>query len=91
MANNIFPLSVSNSPDRTPSRDPRRRPFAMTVLGVGVVGLVGLTVFAIADNTRMTKPEIALGLLDLARQWGVPIQAVVVDAGYGDNPNFLTG
>src|SRR6266567_3827769 len=40
---------------------------------------------------KPTKPEIALGLLDLARQWGVPIQAVVVDAGYGDNPNFLRG
>lgn len=40
---------------------------------------------------EQTKPEIALGLLDLARQWGVPIGAVVVDAGYGDNPNFLRG
>jgi SRSO17 transposase len=36
---------------------------------------------------KPTKPEIALGLLDRARQWGVPIGAVVVDAGYGDNPN----
>ncbi len=40
---------------------------------------------------QQTKPEIALGLLDLARQWGVPIGAVVVDAGYGDNPTFLRG
>ncbi len=40
---------------------------------------------------EQTKPEIALGLLDRARQWGAPIQAVVVDAGYGDNPNFLRG
>jgi len=38
---------------------------------------------------QQTKPEIALSLLDRARQWGVPIQAVVVDAGYGDNPNDL--
>jgi SRSO17 transposase len=44
-----------------------------------------------AELGEQTKPAIALGLLDLARQWGVPIQAVVVDAGYGDNPNFLTG
>ena len=40
---------------------------------------------------EQTKPEIALGLLDRTRKWGVPIQAVVVDAGYGDNPNFLRG
>jgi SRSO17 transposase len=43
------------------------------------------------ELNQQTKPEIALGLLDHARQWGVPIQAVVVDAGYGDNPNFLRG
>jgi SRSO17 transposase len=40
---------------------------------------------------EQSKPEIALALLDRARQWGVPIQAVVVDAGYGDNPHFLAG
>jgi SRSO17 transposase len=40
---------------------------------------------------QQTKPEIALELLDRARLWGVPIGAVVVDAGYGDNPNFLRG
>jgi SRSO17 transposase len=40
---------------------------------------------------QQTKPEIALGLLDRARLWSVPIQAVVVDAGYGENPNFLRG
>lgn len=41
--------------------------------------------------SQQTKPEIALALLDQAQSWGVPIQAVVVDAGYGDNPNFLAG
>jgi SRSO17 transposase len=40
---------------------------------------------------QQTKPEIALGLLDRAQEWDVPIQAVVVDAGYGDNPNVLRG
>src|SRR5712692_865354 len=44
-----------------------------------------------ADIGEQTKPAIALSLLDRARSWGVPIQVVVVDAGYGDNPNFLTG
>jgi SRSO17 transposase len=43
------------------------------------------------EISQHTKPEIALGLLDRARLWGVPIQAIVVDAGYGDNPNFLRG
>ncbi len=29
--------------------------------------------------------------MDRARAWGVPVQVVVVDSGYGDNPNFLQG
>ncbi len=44
-----------------------------------------------AEISQQTKPEIALTLLDRAQDWGMPIQAVVVDAGYGDNPNFLAG
>jgi SRSO17 transposase len=44
-----------------------------------------------AQISQQTKPEIALALLDRAQAWGMPIQAVVVDAGYGDNPNFLAG
>ncbi len=45
--------------DRNPARDPRRRPLAMTLLGVSTVGLVGLTIFAVAGDVRMTQPEIA--------------------------------
>jgi len=46
--------------DRTPSRDPRRRPVAMTMLGAATFGLIGMTVFAMATDVRMTKPEVAL-------------------------------
>lgn len=38
-----------------------------------------------------TKPEIALALIDQARQSGVPFAVVVADGGYGDNPAFLDG
>ena len=38
-----------------------------------------------------TKPEITLALLDQAQAWGVRWTCVVVDADYGDNPNFLAG
>jgi SRSO17 transposase len=38
-----------------------------------------------------TKAEIALGLLDEAKHWGVKHECVTGDADYGDNPNFLNG
>ena len=46
--------------DRTPSRDPRKRPVAMALLTLGIVGLVGLTIFALASDVRMSKPTMAL-------------------------------
>src|SRR5258708_28459559 len=41
------------------------------------------------EIAEQTKPEIALSLLDRARQWEEPIKAVGVVAGSGDNPNFV--
>jgi SRSO17 transposase len=38
-----------------------------------------------------SKPQIALSLVDLSREWEVPFETVVADSGYGDNPNFLEG
>ena len=44
-----------------------------------------------AQISQQTKPELAFGLLDQARAWDIPVQLVVVDSGYGDNPHFLQG
>lgn len=44
-----------------------------------------------AEVEFATKPELALRQVDEAEQWRVPFDTVVVDAGYGDNPNFLDG
>jgi len=38
-----------------------------------------------------SKPQIALSLVDLSREWEVPFEVVVADSGYGDNPSFLGG
>lgn len=43
------------------------------------------------DVRFRTKPEIALSLVDRARDWRVPFDVVVSDSGYGDNPGFLAG
>jgi SRSO17 transposase len=38
-----------------------------------------------------SKPQIALSLVDLSREWGVPFEVVVADSGYGKYPMFLEG
>jgi SRSO17 transposase len=43
------------------------------------------------DIQFQTKPEIALALLDQARELDIPHACVIADADYGDNPNFLDG
>ncbi len=38
-----------------------------------------------------SKPQIALSLVDLSREWEVPFEVVVADSGYGKYPAFLGG
>ena len=38
-----------------------------------------------------SKPQIALSLVDLCGEWGVPFEVVVADSGYGKYPRFLEG
>jgi SRSO17 transposase len=38
-----------------------------------------------------SKPQIALSLVELCGQWGVPFGVVVADCGYGKYPMFLEG
>src|SRR5437763_10578197 len=44
-----------------------------------------------AERRTLTKPEIALELLDRVRGEGLPGWAVVTDAGYGVSPTFRDG
>jgi SRSO17 transposase len=38
-----------------------------------------------------SKPQIALSLVELCGEWGVPLDVVVADSGYGKYPSFLEG
>jgi SRSO17 transposase len=38
-----------------------------------------------------SKPQIALSVVDLSGEWGVPFGVVVADCGYGKYPSFLGG
>jgi ubiquinol-cytochrome c reductase cytochrome b subunit len=69
--------------DRSPHRDPRRRPFAMTLLGAGTAGLVGLTVYALTTDVRMTEPAQAVARAPAPQAAG-PIQKLEVARVYGE-------
>jgi quinol-cytochrome oxidoreductase complex cytochrome b subunit/cytochrome c len=59
--------------DRNPHRSPRRRPLAMTLLGAGTAGLLGLTIYAVATDVRMREPVQAAASTPAAPPAG-PIQ-----------------
>jgi len=72
--------------DRSPYRDPRRRPVAIGLLGLGTAGLIGLTIFALATDVRMTEPAqvVARSSAPAAEPAG-PIQRADVAKVYNDN------
>jgi quinol-cytochrome oxidoreductase complex cytochrome b subunit/cytochrome c len=64
--------------DRNPHRNPLRRPVAMTLLGAGTAGLVGLTVYAVATDVRMREPAQAVAATPAAPEPAGPIQKMEV-------------
>lgn len=72
--------------DRSPHRDPRRRPVAIGFLSLGTAGLIGLTIFAIATDVRMTEPAQAVAKAPTpAAEPAGPIQRADVARIYNDN------
>jgi ubiquinol-cytochrome c reductase cytochrome b subunit len=69
--------------DRTPYRNPARRPVAIGLLGIGTVGLVGLTVYAVATDVRMQEPAQAVAKAPPPAPAG-PIQQLEVAKLYSD-------
>jgi ubiquinol-cytochrome c reductase cytochrome b subunit len=70
--------------DRSPQRDPRRRPVAMTLLSTGTLGLVGLTIFAISTDVRMREPALVAARAPTPEPAG-PIQKADVAQLYNVN------
>lgn len=64
--------------DRNPSRDPRRRPIAMTLFGVSVLSLIGLTIYAVATDVRMTEPAAAIAAAPSPSPAAAPLQKLNV-------------
>jgi ubiquinol-cytochrome c reductase cytochrome b subunit len=70
--------------DRSPHRDPRRRPVAIGLLSLGTAGLIGLTVFAITTDVRMKEPAQAIAKAPLPVERAGPIQRADVAQVYNN-------
>jgi quinol-cytochrome oxidoreductase complex cytochrome b subunit/mono/diheme cytochrome c family protein len=64
--------------DRSPRRDPLRRPIAMALLIGATVGLVGLTIHANVTDVRMHEPILAVAKEPETREPAGPIQLLEV-------------
>lgn len=70
--------------DRTPQRDPRRRPVSLGLFGLGSLGLIGLTIWAIATDVRMTEPAAVVAAQPPVESAG-PLQKMDVAKIYNTN------
>jgi quinol-cytochrome oxidoreductase complex cytochrome b subunit/cytochrome c len=71
--------------DRNPQRDPRRRPVALGLLTGGSLGLVGLTIFALATDVRMHEPMEGTAETSAPKESADPFQRADVAKVYGAN------
>jgi quinol-cytochrome oxidoreductase complex cytochrome b subunit/mono/diheme cytochrome c family protein len=71
--------------DRSPHHDPRKRPIAISLLSVGTLGLVGLTIFAVATDVRMKEPAQAVAQTRAPAERAGPIQRADVAKVYNTN------
>jgi quinol-cytochrome oxidoreductase complex cytochrome b subunit/cytochrome c len=71
--------------DRSPERNPLRRPLAMSLLLAGTAGLVGLTIYANATDVRMREPTLATAKTSEPKEPADPLQRLAVATLYADN------
>lgn len=71
--------------DRSPHRDPRRRPVAMSLLSAGTLGLVGMTIYANVTDVRMQQPAIVAAKSPAPLEPAGPLQKLDVTDVYSDN------
>jgi ubiquinol-cytochrome c reductase cytochrome b subunit len=71
--------------DRGPQRAPKRRPVAIGLLSLGTIGLISLTIFAIATDVRMTEPTQAAAQPAAPAEPAGPIQRADVAQLYNSN------
>jgi ubiquinol-cytochrome c reductase cytochrome b subunit len=70
--------------DRNPQRAPSRRPVALGLLTAGCAGLIGLTIFAIRTDVRMTEPAQVAAQAPKPVEPAGPIQRADVAKVYND-------
>jgi ubiquinol-cytochrome c reductase cytochrome b subunit len=68
-----------------PQRNPVRRPAAIGLLTLGTTGLIGLTIYAIATDVRMTEPAQVVAQAPAPPEPAGPIQRADVARVYNEN------